>query len=256
MPPAIPPLKHILVVADRMWWSEGPSLLGPFLAQHPARVEDLWRFVPEVKGGLCMHWTVTNDHLVLERLEVTGLEDPLVEMALWHALFPGLKRPLKAWWSNGSQEVKDREDLPLPHTVIRPLVRGRATYTLVMDRGRVVAQGSDITTPVTWRRQDPFEWPLVPRLLLAPLVLILGPVSVIGVMIKGQRAKDPLPLWVVLLIPFFTVTLLLKLLFPKAFEAYLEPYMDRIGNSFQRRRAVEDLVKEALQREVPRQDRV
>jgi hypothetical protein len=251
MSQALPPLNHILVVADRKWGSEGPSLLQPYLAQHPGRVADLWRYVPEVRDGLHALWTVRDGHVVLERMEVKGQDDPIVEMALWHALFPGLRRPVVAWWLSGAYEVKDHVDLPLSATMVRPLVRGKATLTLQMDHGRVLSADPAGRTVAHSASGDPFTWPLPLRLLLTPFIVLVAPVGVVMVIIEGRRKKDPVPLWFPLLLPLLTPMILLKWIAPGPFDRYLEPYMHRVGRRFQQRRAVEELVNEALRRKVP-----
>lgn len=249
MSQALPPFKHVLVIADRRWAEAGPALLQPYLAQHPERVADLWRYVPEVKDGLQVAWTERAGRIVLERMTVKGHDDPTLEMALWHALFPGLRRPLVAWWLN---DVMERgED--------RPSDPGRrSTDPAAFEEETLLRQGTLLSrvngnrAHTRWHDRDLQDWPFGIRLLLFPLVVVLFPVAVVSIVLQARRAGNLIPLWAI--VPFLLVMPIFLGIWLGPSSLYL-----RIGALIQgwvapihHHAAVKNLLAEALDREPPK----
>lgn len=231
------------------------AFLERYLVNHPARVMDLWRLVPESSNGIDAYWSLRHGRLVLTRLCVHGHDDPLLELVLWHALFPGLRPAFTCWWASGRFRVIDRQQIPtrLPgpsgHSDPFP-----ADGVLELDRGHQLPPGTWKDEPASWKDRDLLEWPMLIRLILLPVVVAMYIPAVVHCLIQERRREDAIPLswWrlvpMVLVMPVFALIWIL----PGTLGHRLTEWFQLRFEVFQRGTAVKELLKDALAREVPR----
>jgi hypothetical protein len=227
-------------------------LLFGFLRAHPQRLADVRRLVPEAVRGLRAHGSVRGGRLLVERLSVEGHDDLLLEMVLWHAVFPGLQAPLVAWWVDGPYCLSTAP--PDLFVTLDDGMEERLPEKDRMDRYVQFHRGHIVSAPALGEGIGaPFEWPLPARLVIAPLVLLLTPIAIAAVYRDAFRGKDTaVPWWTFLLTPLFMVVVLMRLIVPGPFIRHIEPVLERIGERARWREAVNGLVSEALRQDLPR----
>jgi hypothetical protein len=222
-------------------------LLEPYLAQHPERVAVLWRYVPEVKGGLRGHWRLGQGKLELVRLSVEGVEDALVEQAVWQTLFPEQRDPLVPWWLNGVWRFTNIEKVPKdpPGVFVAHIW---LNLELELEAGKVTYCGGSRLGPDTERVEpSPFEWPLWKRMLAAPLMLVALPASLVWLPWRGYREGRPFPWTFVFEGPVFAMLILLAWIAPVRLQRRILRQVERIGERYKAHWSVRGLVKEALE---------
>jgi hypothetical protein len=231
------------------------AFLETYLVTHPARLKDLWRMVPESSEGIEAYWSLRHGRLVLSRLAVRGCDDPLIELVLWHALFPGLRPAFTCWWASGRFRVIDAN----ANTTLLPGPSGHSDAfpvdgVLELERGHMLPLGTWKAEPEPWQHRDLFEWPVPIRMLLLPLVVILYIPAVVNGLRQERRRQDAIPLswWrlvpMVLAMPVFCLVFIL----PNERSKRLTEWFQVRFEVLQRGTAVKELVKEALARDTPR----
>ncbi len=249
----LPKLVPDVVVHNGVALRSRRPILLHYLRDHPARCEDVMRLVPEAVHGIHVRARVHHGALLIEGVQVAGLDDPLADMVLWHALFPGLRAPLIAWWCNGLLLLDG----------IRPddgsILDGRSEEQRTwagMDHGRLFLERGRIMVPAPSARprtDDPFTWPLWQRLLLSPLLVLFVPAAVVMVYREGMRQRRlAVPWWFGLLLPMLFLAVSIKWLAPGTFDRHLEHIFLRMGAEVDRRQAVNELLDDALHRDVDR----
>jgi hypothetical protein len=225
------------------------AFLGSYLVTHPARLKDLWRLVPESSAGIDATWSLSHGRLVLTRLAVRGFEDPLLELVLWHALFPGLRPGFTCWWASGRFRVIDANRVPT-------LRKGPAGHSdafpqnglLELDHGRLLPPGTWKEEAPRWQDRDLLEWPWLIRLLLLPVVVALYIPGVVNCLVQERRRMHlPMLSWwrvvpMVLLMPVFAFVWIL----PTTLGLRLTDWFQLRFEVFHRGTAVKELVQEAF----------
>jgi len=220
-------------------------LLEPYLAQHPVRLAALWRAVPEVQAGLRGHWRLRQGKLELVRLSVEGVQDPLVGLVAWHALFPGLRGPLVPWWLHGRWLLTDMEKMPdNPPGVFVTYIW--EDLELDLKGGMVAYRGPVRPVPPKWSEADPFDWALWRRLLLLPLMLAALLASLVWLPWRGYREGRPFPWTFAMEGPVFALLFLLAWMSPVRLQRRILRKVVRIGERYRVHWSVRGLVKEAF----------
>lgn len=226
-------------------------LLG-YVRAHPRRFDELKRLVPEAARGLRVHGSVRDGRLLVERLSLKGDDDPLLEMVLWHTLFPGLRAPLVAWWMNGPFCLSTAP--PDMYVTVDEEREGSLPEREHTERHVHFRCGYIVAAPaLSDGIGAPFLWPLPARLLVAPLVVLHLPFAMIGLYLEALRGRDAfVPWWFFLCTPLFMVAVLLHLVVPGLFNRYMAPLVHRITEHALQLEAVSGLVKDALHQDLPR----
>lgn len=213
-------------------------LLLPYLQAHPQRLEDLRRLLPNALNGIEAHWALHDDRLILERLQLPGSADPLEEMLLWRALFPGLAQPLHAWWVNGGWRFRiwDAETgAQYDQREVIFFTRGRLRTTDTTE-----ADANDL-----------LNYPFLLRLALAPVALVALPFVLVSELRGNWRSASPHERRHMLLGGALVwVGMPLALLYPRLLETRLAARLQRHMQA--RREAVEQ--QQAIARLMERQD--
>lgn len=243
----LPDLIDLAGVKHDLGWE---PVLQRYLHQHPGRIEGLLRLVPEAAAGIRAHCAVRDRVLWVERLVVPGLEDPLVDMLLWHAVFPGLRAPLIPWWYSGDlqwygllpDEQVPEDDLFDPDSTVAAPAAGPWRT----DRGRLVCASDDQEGRGVFDR-DPYEWPLWTRLAFVPLAMVMVPAA--GVWMSLGPDRRNMPWWTIPAIPVVLVLFIVKFCAPAAYDRHLEPHVQVFTERRMQRHAVRELIDSALQRD-------
>jgi hypothetical protein len=247
-------VRDVMVHDGLRYVQQGPPLLLGYLALHPQRVRDVMRLVPEAVNGMHAVARIEDGRLLVTGVQVEGAEDPLRDMVLWHALFPGLRAPLVAWWFTewlhpGPKRlviggfVVEPAEMPPPDPQLRWWI----------ERGHVRSHpDAELDLPYQLT-QPPYSLPLVVRVLLVPLFLLVMPFAIVALYLEGRkRPQDEVPWWSALLMPIFAVGIVLKLLMPLTFMRHLEPWFNRLDEGHRQRMQVKDLLNEAFRNELRR----
>jgi hypothetical protein len=236
----------------------GARILAGYLRDDPRREQALLDVLPPEASGIVAHGAILDGCLWLDRVSVPGPDDVLLDMVLWHALFPGLKAPQVVFWMSGDRLLttdppgsrvyydRDRaaqlEEADMPFRTLQ-LSRGVVTQCpaqMTGDTGKSVFDG------------DMLEWPLWLRLLLLPLVLLFVPFAMLLLCLHPRQQELYLPWWMAFLMPVLLVALVVNWCAPVTFDRYLEHHVQRFMDGTRDRKAVRDLLKESLNNDRPR----
>ena len=201
-PPSILPLEERVRVNGGIWIVADQYLMHRYLVQHPRRVQELLRVLPEAGSGLHAFWSITAHGCSLDRLSLLHGNDELTELLIWGALFPGLRRPLKAWWASG--RVTPFLDL-----------QGYSDDTLHLDHGSVKYIGPWRPRSVHWSSKGFELWPFWARLAVLPVLILLFPVAYFIVLFRELRKVSNFRPFYILFMPVAMVLFGISYLFPR-----------------------------------------
>ncbi len=250
---------HVLLLPDAVKWDGVERhvpmrrILAPYLRAHPRRVADIRRLVPQAADGIRLHATIRDGHLWMEHLSIHGVNDPLEEMVLWHATFPGLRPPMVAWWmtgllqlSRGTPDAYVTEDeeaertMPGTHHVRR---------FVELQRGRVVHGSATNRSARRVRRrlpEDPVRWPLALRLLMLPLAMAVPPFVLVHTWVEVLRGRMKARPGALLASPLIPVLFVLYWCGTRAFQERIERLIVQMNEGAAQRRAVQQLLHDSL----------
>ena len=217
--PSILPLKEIVQVNGERWHGLDHYLMHRYLVQHPRRVQELLRVLPEAKEGLCASWSITPEGCSLERIGLLHGNDALTELLIRGALFPGLRLPIKAWWPNGR---------------IRPFLDLHAHLddTVDLDHGAVKYLGPWRPVEHHWSSKGFEQWPFRARLAVLPVLILLFPVAYFIVLFRELRKVSNFRPFYILFMPLAMVLFGFSFLFPRTHSftlRLLRPINERLS---------------------------
>lgn len=229
-------------------------MLGGFLRDNPNRKADLLHAMPAGAEGVVAHGAMRDGRLWIERVSVPGAEDVLLDMVLWHALFPGLKAPQVVFWMSGDHVLTT--DPPYAYVshnydVVDQLPETQLPNRFIrLDRGVVTNKPEPIRAKESTSSlpDDLFQWPLWLRVLLLPVIVLFVPPAMVVFALGGRWHKLPAPWWMLLLLPVFVVAFLFKWCAPITFERYIAQRVHGLMDGSRRRKAVKDLLQDSLRR--------
>jgi hypothetical protein len=226
-------------------------VLKDYLRDNPRRCEDVHRLVPESVNGIHAELRLEEGLLRVERVRLDGNDDPLTDLLLWHALFPGLRAPVVAWWFTGLLMTKPLNyRIPELPDAEPELWIGLYSLQRWTERGRV-GPAINLYEERDEQEDSLLNWPIPLRALLLPLVLVAAPIAAVKVYRENRDSSEPLH-WFGVLIPAGVVILCIMLFAPRAFHDRLVGLYDRIGRGYRQRMQVKDLLNEAFRNEVRR----
>jgi hypothetical protein len=233
--PASVPLRESIWLEDGTRCEPAPDhLLGVYLAQHPLRVREMLRLVPEAAGGIHAHWNLVGERLSLDRVEVKEAADPFISMVLWHALFPGLRTPLVPWWASG---------------IFRSGTAGNNdeefNSELELEQGKVVYFGKQRPATVHWSNADPHLWPLWVRLAGLPVLFLATPALIICVLMQRPRFSSKAIRLIIIRLPLLLVLFPLHALFP----GFRSSFIRELVRPIQAQNGMEQLLDDARRRD-------
>jgi hypothetical protein len=247
--------RRLILYPDSVSWRGVERHFGPvrilerYLRCNPARKDDLLRALPKDAIGIMAYAVVRDGRLWLERVSVPGRGDVLLDMVLWHALFPGLKAPQVVYWMSGDHLLStdppdvitdrfwngpERPEVERPDRPIR-LVRG-----VLCTEKTGASKGEDLLDV------DILRWPLVLRLLMVPLIIVLVPLAALWSGLKGRDKHAPSAWWIVLMTPVAIAAFTFRWIAPVTYERHFAARVDELGVGARRRRSVRELVDDAL----------
>lgn len=217
------PLEELVFAWDIECSGMEHPLLHAYLVQHPQRVKELLRVLPEAKQGLRTVWAIDHEGCKLEHIALQQGNDALAELLIWGALFPELHRPLSAWWLTGR-------------------VYREGKYCMAdLDRGmiRTVYRPSGGTQH--WRHQEFDKWPFWARMAILPIVMPLFPFAYFTMLLQEvKKVRNLKFIYLLFLLPAMML-FPIYFLFPKT-GRFLQPMLRPVRESMK----VSEMVEEAL----------